>query len=413
MKRLIPIIISLAILSLSIQFLVVFFTKHHEVKYSIIGKNNEYMIYENFNNDRETKYEFIVEDNNNSYVFSYNGNLNKQENIIKDIKYYNEDNLECIVPIYKNNESGYFSCYSSGQQVSGAYLMQKENSSINKFFDDASKKYNFIIPSDKQEKIDNFYVYKDNLLDNVVFTMWSYKGFYLINNKSIEEKEFLTKDQYQNSYSKLIDKYYISADVDSISNFEFTKFYIYDITDGSRVAVDLETYIAHDFVINGVYDNKLYYTDYRTNQQFVLDPDKATVSLIGDASIGFKYFDGEKLYTIKDIAEFSNKKYFETNSYNEKLSEKYDILEIKKNEDIIFFKTKDGKFYKVYENMLDNPILLFEFSNVSEWKLSKDSLIVVVDNYLYYYSDDSGLIPIINSNELRYNYKNICDFMKK
>ena len=406
MKRLIPIIISLALLSLAIQFLVVFFTKHHEVKYSIIDNNNKYMIYENFNNERGTKYEFKVEDNNNSYVFSYNGNLNKQENIIKDIKYYNEGDLNCIVPIYKNNEAGYFSCYSNEQQVSHSYLMQKGHSSINKFFDDASKKYNFIRVSDKQEKIDNFYVYKDNILDNVIFTMWSYKGFYLINNKRIEEKEFLTKDQYQNSYSKLIDKYYISADIDSISNFEFTKFYIYDLTDGSRVAVDLETYIAQDF-------NKLYYTDYRTNKQFVLDPDKANVSLVGDASIGFKYFDGKKLTTLKDAAEFSNKRYFETNSYNEKLSKKFDILEIRKNEDIIFFRTKDGKFYKVYENMLDNPILLFEFSNVSEWKVSKDSLLVVVDNYLYYYSDDSGLLPIISSNELRYNYKNICDFMKK
>lgn len=413
MKKLIPILISLVLLSLAIQFLVVFFTEHHEVKYSIKTNDNAYMIEEEYFLKETDEYKFKVIDKKNTYVFSYTGNLNKQENVIKDIKYYEDSDVECILPVYKNDEIGYISCFYDGIQASRSYLEQKNIKGIDKFLGEIGKKHTLFKSSNKSEKIDNFYVFRENILDNVIFTMWSYKGFYLINDKDIEKKFFLTKDQYENSFSRLIGKYYVSADVDSISSFEFTKFYIYDITDGSRVAVDLDVPVAQDFVINGIYGDKLYFTDYRTNQQFVLDPDKAKVSLTGDLSSGFKYFDGDELVTIKDLKQFASNKHFEINYHNDELSKKYDILEIKESGDMLFFRTRDGKFYKVYKNLLDNPVLLFEFLNISEWGVSKDSLYIVVNDYLYYYNDKAGLLPIINNNEFIYNYKNVCNFMKK
>ena len=56
----------------------------------------------------------------------------------------------------------------------------------------------------------------------------------------------------------------------------------------------------------------------------------------------------------------------------------------------------------VYENVPSNQIAK-----------QKRYLYGALINILYLYDDKRGLVPIVESNELNYNYKNICDYKEK
>ena len=42
-----------------------------------------------------------------------------------------------------------------------------------------------------------------------------------------------------------------------------------------------------------------------------------------------------------------------------------------------------------------------------------NKIIIISEDILYLYDDDRGLVPIVQSNELNYNYENICDYKEK
>ena len=133
MKKLIPIVFILGMLSLIIQFAIQEITKHHEVDYSIITNNNSYMINEIMNvKEKEHIYTFKVTEKNNNDIFYFNfsHNYNKQDTIIKDIEYFNDGDLSCIFPIYKKKFSSNVFCNYKGVQVSSSYLKQINNKEL-------------------------------------------------------------------------------------------------------------------------------------------------------------------------------------------------------------------------------------------------------------------------------------------
>ena len=78
-----------------------------------------------------------------------------------------------------------------------------------------------------------------------------------------------------------------------------------------------------------------------------------------------------------------------------------------------YFKTKDGVVYEIINDDFDHPIKLFQFNDLVEWNVKYGVISGISKNTLYTYTNRNGLRPVIVNNELIYNYKNICDFMKK
>ena len=91
----------------------------------------------------------------------------------------------------------------------------------------------------------------------------------------------------------------------------------------------------------------------------------------------------------------------------------YGAKEVKRDKDRYYFLTDEGALYKVFRNDIEHPILLCTFDEVSEWKVKDSNVMVVSGDTMYYYNDVVGLLPIVVSGELKYNYKNICDFVVK
>ena len=103
MKKLLPILFLLGAAALIFQIFVQFFMRHHEIDYSIITKDNSYLIHEKLKVDgkKNTYYFKLVDDNQDTYIFNLEHDYNRQDEIVKDVKYFNDENLRCIFPIFK------------------------------------------------------------------------------------------------------------------------------------------------------------------------------------------------------------------------------------------------------------------------------------------------------------------------
>ena len=64
-------------------------------------------------------------------------------------------------------------------------------------------------------------------------------------------------------------------------------------------------------------------------------------------------------------------------------------------------------------NNIKNSIILFKLENVSSFIIRNDKIILSLQDNLYSYDLDSGLLNIINYEELNYNYDNIFDYYEK
>ncbi len=419
MKKLIPIVFALGLLGLLIQLFVQSFIKYHETDYSIITNDNSYMINEKLNiEDDKHIYSFKVEDEKSKkiYQFNFTHNYNKQDSIIKDIKYFNQDGLVCIFPIYKKGYNGDIVCNYDDVQVSSSYLRQIGNKNIEQIISKLKeKKYKAKSWNDSSnfEKVDNYKIYKDNIPDSIIFTMWFYHGFYRIDNKGIEEKNYLNDDCYENNYSYLVNNFLVTLDTDETGTGYYTDFYIHDVVNGGKRKVYLDEQLSTNMYFNGVHNNKLYYTDLDNKTQYSLEPKNEIIKEVGNDKEGFKVLKGKELITIpaKDFLE--EKVYFEKEIKNSQLEKLYGAKEIRKDEKMYYFLSENGNFYKAPVTDIKHPILLFNFKDVSEWDVKDDNLMVVSKDMLYFYNDEVGLLPILQNNELNYNYKNICNFIIK
>lgn len=418
MKKLLPVLLLLGVGGLALQVVVQFMIKYHEVDYSIITKDNSYLINEKLNVvGKKNTYSFKVVDNNkDTYYFYFENNYNGQDKIIKDVKFFNDKDLKCIYPIYKGKKTSDIYCNYNGVQTSYTYLKQVNNEAFNGFIKKLKKeKYSALSwKSDTLPTQDiNYKLYLDNVPENTFFTVWFYRGFYILEKGKFEKKEFLVADHYENNLSLLTGNYYVSINTDMNSANEYTTFYLYDVVDGGKGRVDLNEHISFNMYINGEYDGKFYYTDLDKKKQFALNPDKETVEEVGNVKAGFKTISGKKLVDVlaKDYLKENN---VWTNVVaNNVLKEKYGATLVQKDNDMYYFVTDKGDFYKVFKTDLDSGLLLFHFDSVSEWKVKDSNIMIVSGDTMYYYNDVVGLSPIASSNEFKYNYKNICDFVVK
>ena len=98
---------------------------------------------------------------------------------------------------------------------------------------------------------------------------------------------------------------------------------------------------------------------------------------------------------------FNNKKVIDKNISS--------VEHIKDNN--IYYFYEDNNFYRQRTNR--NKELLFSIDEIKEWKIVSNKIIIISEDILYLYDDDRGLVPIVQSNELNYNYENICDYKEK
>lgn len=413
MKKVLPILVLLAFAAFCYQLIVTFFITEHKINYSLIANDQKhYTISEKYKKDGSIHhYSFLITTQNKkkTYAVSIEEEFNKQERVITDVKHYKKNNLECIFPIYKRNRTYDVSCLLDGKQVSSAYLLEQKNEDYSfiarKFAEEGYEEiyYTTNTPATSEE---NLLVSYDYIPENYTFAIWNYRGIYILSSEGIENKTFLNDDYYENKLSMGVGKYYVTVNTDDEEEkLNYYQLIVYNLVDGGKTVVDVD--ISQDSYFNGVSDNMLYITDPKEEKQYVLDPSKKEFKELKKP----REISNSKLKKASNDF-FSSPKVDSLRVSNKKIKKLYDTEDIRKNGDDYYFKTEDGKIYRVIQEDYQHPIMICQFDNIKEWQVHDGGVSFIVGDTLYLYTDIYGLKPILKNSEFQYNSKNIYYFVR-
>lgn len=415
MKKVLPILVLLAFFACCYQLIVTFFITEHKINYSLIASDQKnYIVSENFKKyGKRHYYSFLVQPQNKkkTYTFSVEADFNKQKRVITDFKYYKKNNLECIFPIYKKNYTYDVSCLLDGQQVSSSYLLEQKNENFSfiakKFAEDGYDEFYYTVNDTPSTKEENLSVSYDYIPEDYIFAIWNYRGIYTLSSEGIQNNIYLNEDYYENTLSIGVGKYYVTVNTDKEEEkLNYYQLIIYDLVERRKNVVDIN--ISQNSYFNGSANGLLYITDLKEKKQYTLNPSKNT----------FKEMD--EVYEISncklkkvDSDFFSSPKVDSLQVSNKQITKLYGTKDIKKNKADYYFKTLDGKIYRVIQDDYQHPILLCQFENMKEWQVHDDGVSFIVDDTLYLYTDVYGLKPILKNAEFKYNSKNIYYFVRE
>lgn len=376
MKKVVKMIIIFILCILTMQILFNILKTKHNIKYTLKNDNKTYEINEIY---KKNMYYITIKLDNITYSYVLDNIYHKDKKIIKDIKYYEKDNLKCIYP---NIENSFIECSKDNKLYSGNYFINE--------LDDFSK----YLDNDYTTKTKNLgysKVYYENIKDNYIY-IYKYNGMYSI-NKNLEELNIFNNDTYKNDLGTLIDKYYITFNYDD--DYEYKKIIIYNITNNKKKTIELETPISKSTYINGVIDNKLYVFDIDNLTQYEITPKKTKIKEVGNKKIGGIYYDGN--YTTKDIYEFKKEqlKFKENDS---------SYTYYKKINNISYYLDEDNNFI-MHNNITNIDIILFN-KQINNINIIDNYIYFVNDNTLYSYNIKGTFIPLVTYDELRFNPTN-------
>ena len=406
-------VIGIIIIILLVVLLAIFNkSDKHITSYVIKDKKNSYYIREYYEND---SYYFIIRDSKkNRYSFNLNRNINDKNAIIKEIKKYISGDLTCIYPKYVNDITSDIHCIRNNKNYNVSYLKQNNDSDYLEILEKLKKDKLNTIGTYKDGTASNYKnlkVYKNNLLDNYYFTMWNYRGIYIFNNKKITDAKLLDYDQYDNKLASLLDHYYVYIDTQNRN--KKIEFKYYDIVNGKKdsyIDNNKKHNISINIYFNGVDKNMLYFTDLKGKLQYTFDIENKKVNLITDGVDSYVVIrNGEKVLLNK--SEFLEKEqYFDNSVSNKKINKLYNSSDIREIGNYYYAFSTNGDFYRINKKDIENGELLFNFDNVSTYKIKNLDILLVVEDTLFMYNESMGLVPILINEEFEYNYNNICDF---
>ena len=334
--------------------------KYGYSNYNIDYKVDGFEIHETFKENR-----FYYEIKNDEYVYNFDiyskRSFNKTK--ISKINKINDDSINCIYPIIKNQET-YPLCYKDGIYTDYHLI-------------DSDLLINYKEDNVEIEKSSKDFVYYNTLNDKEYVALWNYKGYIVINGNNYDNIELFDKDKYDNSLAYIInDTIYMP---DNNQTHEYSNLVGLNLTDLSNETFDIGYNIDFDSYIVGSIDNKLYVYDNKYSILYEIDVKNYETKIIGNNEKGFvKYENG----------------LFISCSKNE-----YKVNKIKFNDkkSIYTYETNDG----IYKIIGDNKSL-------KQWIINdKINIIKEFNNKIYYTIDDILYMydPKFGSREIFYNYE--------
>ena len=224
-------------------------------------------------------------------------------------------------------------------------------------------------------------------------------------NDELNTQKFLDYDIYDNVLSVTNSRYYVLFDNSSVNGIE--KVHYYDLKKDKYKTFKLKEKLSKDSYINGVCNDLIYITDNRKKLEYTINIKKKKIEVVGKEELGYiKYTNGKKsILTKSDF--FMKPQYFDNEIIKNKKISSEDIIE----DGSYSYYLENDTFYKKMKK--GNKILLFSLDNISKWYIYNGNIIIIKDDELYIYNDETGLNIIAEYNELKYNKENIVEFWSK
>lgn len=393
MKYLGKVLLILIIILIGLKLLIHIFDNGHSVKYTVGNfKINENLVVDGIY-DKDNYY-FTVKGEDFKINFQINENFNKASKIISDVKYFDNKEVKCILPIFKGGKIlTDIMCLKDGIIN---YYHDMDNDEIDNFAK-SIKEYdkNNYIDKAKGNKLSNTQtIYKNNFNPDHYLAMESYKGVMLLNN--LEDVQLFDDDIYKKPLSIFAGEYYIVADYSE--DYSFKTFYIVNLINGNLKEIRSYNEISFDSVFQGYVSGSLYIFDKDAKTQYKIDIDDESVLKTDE----IKYYNGK--WDTMSLSDALNGKTFSNyKSYNISGYEK--VIKIGKDTGYYYYYKKSGNKYKVYRADVQNKKLLtylFETSDLSSIIYISDYIYFKNGNTFYYYFD-KGIRKVVTNTELEFN----------
>lgn len=402
MKRLISLLLLLVILFFVIQLGITFFTKEHETKYKIYNGKKEFNITEDYNKENNNTYSLKIQINNKEFYYSIDNTFNKQKKIVKNIEYFENDYDICIFPILLDDNTTYIECDREGKLYTE--FSYQDKAFINSIKEELKKKgikFNTTNDTETKEAFGKTTIYTNNLSDTDIITNWQYKGIDIISKEKSEKITTLTFDKYENKLGHVLGKYYVVPNYSNSKILEFSSVSLIDLVTHKVSNLELGYTLSSSTYLNGIVDNKLYYTDPSNLIQIEININNKNVRLIGSSEIQAQSYDGT--WKSINIYDFKSK---EILFKNLTLVKDYQYADVKVGGSSHYFYTNDGNVYQISKKFKSKPVLLFNAKNLNNFNVVGDDVYYVVANTLYHFNLKKGTLPILEDNDLIYNYNN-------
>jgi len=387
-----------------LEILVFIFKDNHKVEYKIVN-DKTFNVIEVYNRGN---YYFKVSNLDNNYYFDYKNSSYKTKKVLKDVLYYEKNDLKCIFPVLKKDETINIFCLKDDILYTYDYFKEDLEEFANTIKDKGYNVQNF---SDNEifKKIDSSKVYQENILKDTYIYVWKYNGFYSINSKNLEKLDLFSNDIYSNDSGVHVLKYYVVPDYDE--KYEYSKFYIINMINNKvqELKFKKKKTITNDYYINGIVNDKLYIFDVDNLVQYKINPKRLKIEEVGNKNDGGLFYDG-KAFDNLNIYDFKEEQLIFKQDIKVP-DEVNDYDEIFINGENIYYTLNNDFIY--YNKILNKNIYLFNMEGVSNIDLIDNTLYFIKGDTLYYYDIYYGLKKVITYDEFLFNKTNRYAVYKK
>lgn len=411
MKKVISVLVLMLLIFFIFQWGFIFLKKGHEISYQVFVDNTIFKIEETYHKEKDDVYDILIENDEDHYSYFLSNQYNKQKKIIEKIEFYQEEDYRCIYPVLNNQEGTYLQCIVDGNLYTD--ISFPDQIFIEKIKSDLLQKGYILekdLSNDSSNVIGGSTVYMNHLLPMDTITLWNYKGIEIIKSDNYDIRNVLDFDRYQNNHGFLVGKYYVIPNYLSSKVLEFNSIEIVDIETDRTDTIELNYTLSAETYVNGIIDDKIYFTDPNNLLQIEIHPIKRSARLIGSKELGGQVYRGS--WQSINIYDFTKEHIEFYEEVPKEITSKYSYTQLLEGSSGYYF-IQDSKVYRISKNHLDIPILLFEKSGLNNIKVVGNTVYFVVDDILYYYEDEVGIVSVLKNNELRYNTLNRIDVYRK
>lgn len=412
MKKLFLLLVFLFLVYFAIQFAFNYFGNGHEISYDLKDGDTTILVNEKYvtnYKDEISNYYFNVTVNDKIFSFQTFHDFNRNGYVLKEVKYYNDDEYDCILPIFKGNTI-LFDVMCLKDDLITYYHNIHGNEGLNKFVNDIPlESYKVSAWNDSKESSipeGTINLYKDNMIKDHFIGVTYYRGIYTINKnntKGIFDLGMFVNDAYQRKVEGYVNNYYVTANYDNVDT--ISKFYYTDIKANKLNSIQTYYEISFNSYIQGTVDDSLYLFDIDHGIQYEVNTAKGSILEVGNKDTKIRNLEKGKWVkvTVDDILkykplftydDYSNTNYARADKEGNKLSGYY------------YFYKKVDDHYEVYRaNVQNEKVLtyLFDTKNIDRIVYVKDYIYFIDSNDLKYFSDQTGVKTLLTNSEYEFN----------
>ncbi len=409
MKKLFGMVVLLFFIYFLYHVTFVYFQGGHDINYELTDGDNKVEINEilrSSNKHDPDNYSISLKINDSEFNIQTFYNFGRSSNIIKNVKYYKDNDYQCIFIKYRNDKIlNDIMCVNNNIMIS--YHNISNISEGLKAFADSMETYgydesNWKDDTSKGKTTEDSILYSNNLIENHFIGISAPSGMYRVN--TIDQIRYVKL--YTNTLNGnepllkgfVNDKYIVTNYDDN----KLYRYYVVNMTNSGSALFGASEISANTYTL-GSYGTSLYIYDPNTKKEYELDYAAQNLIEVGNEETNILYYNNGRWQRTPINSDLVNLK-FGNNYSNDYSNNEYEkIIKVGNEYGYYYlFKKVNGKYiaYRSDITKKESLMYLFTTSSLNNLVFNDDFIYYVSDGSLKYYSDETGNRTVLNNSTI-------------